>query len=82
MNKAHYGIARALLHIREPNWWNLFKVYEIIKEEVGGDKEIQKTGWVTKEELSLFWQTAQSWEALGDAARHADKKYKAPENTM
>lgn len=75
-------IATALLFMREPSWWNLFKVYEVIREAVGGDGEIRKAGWDTKQELSLFRQTAQSREALGDTARHAAKKYKAPKDPM
>lgn len=78
----HDGIARALIYMREPSWWNLYKIYEVIGEEVGGKEEIWKAGWATKQELSDFRQTAQSREALGDAARHAAKKFKAPENPM
>jgi len=78
----HNDMAKALLFMREPNWYNLFKVYEVIRDAIGGKREILKSGWVTKQELSLFCQTAQSWEAVGDAARHAAKKYITPKDPM
>jgi hypothetical protein len=78
----HDDIAKALHFMREPSWWNLWKVYEVIKDAVGDRKEIARAGWATKEDLLLFGQTAQSDKALGDAARHAGKKYKAPEDPM
>jgi len=78
----HDDIAKALHFIREPSWRNLWKVYEIIKDAVGGIKGIVQAGWATRGDLSLFSQTAQSDKALGDAARHAAKKYKAPEDPM
>ena len=40
----HDDIATALLFMREPNWWNLFKVYEVIRDAVGGHREILKAG--------------------------------------
>jgi hypothetical protein len=39
-------------------------------------------GWATKTEESRFSQTANSAEAVGDAARHAQGKVKAPADPM
>ena len=78
----HDDIAKAVRFMREPSWWNLWKVYEVIRDAVGGTEGIVQAGWATRREISLFSQTAQSDKALGDAARHAAKKYKAPEDPM
>ncbi|MEG4813763.1 hypothetical protein [Microcoleus sp. K5-D4] len=50
----------------EPNWINLYKVYEIVKKDAG-KKKIEQ--W-TKNKISQFTHTANSQSAIGDDARH------------
>lgn len=70
-----------ILHFfNEITWWNLYKIYEIIRDDVGGQKGLTKIG--NKTELNHFTQAAQSRELLGDKARHASKKYKPPTNKL
>lgn len=76
-------VAAALHFYREDSWINLYKVYETIRDDIGGDRIFVKNGWVSKSELSRFTQTAQSIKALGDQARHASsKKYPSPDVPM
>lgn len=61
------------------SWLNLYKIYEIIKDEIGESKII---GFLTRTELNRFTGTAQSKNQIGDAARHASKKYKGHPRPM
>lgn len=69
---------REVLHFfNEVTWINLYKVFEIIRDDVGGQKNIEKL--YDKKWIKIFTQAAQSRDLLGDDARHAAKKYKVPE---
>jgi len=58
------------------NWINLYKVYEIIKSDVGGKDKIADNGWATKGQIDLFKQTAQPY-------RHGKlKNYVPPKKSM
>jgi hypothetical protein len=80
--KTDKAVADALHFFRENTWVSLYKVYEIISEDVGGQQAIAKNGWATKQKLSRFAQTAQSRAALGDSARHAANRFKPPLHPM
>lgn len=72
-------VADALRFFAVRSWVNLYKVYELIRDGAG---DVVKRGWATKGELSRFTQTAQSRDSIGDAARHASKKFKAHATPM
>jgi len=72
-------VADALRFFSEPNWFNLYKIYELIRDQAG---DVTKQGWVTRNDLSRFTSTAQSRDSIGDAARHASKKYTAHKEPM
>ena len=80
--KTDKAVADALHFFRENTWISLYKVYEIISEDVGGQQAITKNGWAAKQKLSRFTQIAQSRTALGDSARHAANKFKPPSQPM
>jgi len=82
LTKTDKAVADALHLFRENTWISLYKVYEIISEDVGGQQAITKNGWATKKRLSQFTQTAQSRAAIGDFARHAANKFKPPSQPM
>jgi len=72
---------RDVLHFfNEITWWNLYKIYEIINDDVKGQKGLHKL--IDKTELSVFTQAAQSREFLGDKARHASRKYTPPKKNI
>jgi len=75
-------VENALYFFREGTWDNLYKVYEIIRDDAGNEQAIIKKSWGSKRELHRFTQIVQSSEALGDDARHASKKYKPPAQPM
>lgn len=80
--KHNKAIADALHFFCEHTWFNLYKVYEIVADDVGGKREIIHNGWGTEQSLNRFTQTAQSRDTLGDDARHASEKYKPPQKPM
>jgi hypothetical protein len=62
--------ALRLWHTRPHNWVELYKIYEIISDDAGGDKGIVSRGWATTAELRSFTATANRRELSGDDARH------------
>jgi len=70
------AVRDALHFFNENTWWNLYKVYEIVRADVGGSKRLHRL--MSKSKLDPFTHTAQSRDAIGDLARHADPSIKAP----
>ena len=57
----------------EDNPYELWKVYEIVRDDLGGKKRIIDNGWATTEEIEAFEHALNCPVALGDKARHAVK---------
>lgn len=53
------AIVFRLIGASDLNWIDLYKVYEIIKSDVGSKDKIADNGWATKGQIKLFTQTAQ-----------------------
>jgi hypothetical protein len=62
-----------------PNWSDLYKVYEILLNNVPG---FYQRGWVTRDQISTFTASANRKEVSGDLARHARLKGDLPKRTM
>ena len=77
-----WAVADALHFFRENTWVSLYKVYEIIRKDAGGEPAMVRNGWAATEELNRFRQTAQSRAALGDFARHALRELRPPSQPM
>lgn len=56
-----------------PSLADLYSVYEIIREQVGGANQIVDKHWAKKGDLNRFTMTANNPDAGGDGARHAIK---------
>lgn len=67
---------------RTNDWVNLYRIYEIIKNDVGGKHKIVEKGWATKKAIKRFTQTANSVGAVGDESRHGVEKTEPPEDPM
>ena len=76
----HQSIRDALHFFNEVTWWNLYKIFEIIRDDVGGQKGLNRL--LDRKKTSHFTQAAQSRELLGDMARHASRKYKRPTTNL
>lgn len=73
------SVRDAIHFFNNKTWWGLYKVFEVVKEEEGGEDNLYN--FVPKHEIRCFRQTAQSREAIGDEARHGIK-IPAPQNPM
>lgn len=80
--RRHTAVADALHFHRKSDWGSLYKVFELIRDDVGGERRLIQRGCVSKRVLSRFRRTAQSRDAIGDEARHASKRYTAPRHPM
>lgn len=57
----------------EPNWFNLYKVWEIIGRDIGGRSKMAARGWGTKDQHDSFCFSANEYRASGIHARHSDR---------
>lgn len=74
--------ALRLYALSELSWGDLYKIYEIIRDDVGGSKELFDNEYVLKKDLRNFSHTAQHPGAIGDDARHARIASEVPVNPM
>jgi hypothetical protein len=72
----------ALHFFSEPTWINMYKVYEVISDDLGGEHKLKNVNWVDKSDIDRFTGTAQSRQLIGDDARHAKAKYIGPNKPM
>jgi hypothetical protein len=75
-------VADALRFYERGNWINLYKAWEVVCDAAGGTHAVVNKGWADVAERRRFTGTAQSSEELGDEARHASQRCKAPKNPM
>ena len=75
-------VADALRFYQRGDWINLYKAWEVVCDAAGDMRQVIKNGWAAEPDRGRFTGTAQSRAELGDEARHAAEKYKAPENPM
>lgn len=66
------------------SWIELYKVFEIIRDAVGGSRQdLYDKGWTTKPQLSAFTGSADHHAVSGiHGARHARQSVGPPKNTM
>lgn len=78
------NIAKALrlLGTDEHNWVSLYRLYEVIKEDVGGQRKIVNNGWATNTSINRFKHTANSPGAVGDDSRHGNESTTPPSDPM
>ncbi len=69
-------VADALYFFQKADWYNLYKVWDVINYAVGGS--LKKEKWVNKTDANRFTKTAQSRKAIGDEARHGVDKNDPP----
>src|SRR5262245_41613997 len=81
--------------VRDQNaWWalrlfaapaipvNLSRVYEVICDDVGGERQIVINGWATRNGIKRFRRTVNSRSVLGAEARHGVETTTPPADPM
>ena len=68
-----------LLFDKGTDWVNLYRILDFFKED-----NLTSRGWISKKDLKLLKQTANSYPAIGSEARHGDKNIniEPPKNPM
>lgn len=66
----------------EPTPTALYNIYEGIKKDIGGEKEIGDLGWASGKMQTNFRRSAMHYEASGLQARHVFKDWEPPESPM
>lgn len=79
------AVAKALRLHAEPDsksWVGLYRLYEVIEADVGGQVLLAKCGWGTDKQLRRFKHSANSVSVAGDAARHGKEVEEPPKYPM
>ncbi len=74
VDDALYFLQRA-----EPSWGELYKAYEVVRDDAG---DPGGRGWTSRDDLSRFTRTANHQAAAGRQARHARAATEPPANPM
>ncbi len=72
-------VSDALRYFKKISWLNLYKVYEVISDDVGLEVVY---GYVGKSNIKLFTHNANNQKATGDDARHAVNKNLPPKKML
>ena len=64
------------------DWVNLYRIYEVVENDVGSISNIVKKGWATRKAIERFKHTANSPGAIGDESRHGKQASKPPKAPM
>ncbi len=64
------------------DWVNLYRIYEVIEDDVKGSSKVIQEGWATEAAIRRFKSTANSAGAAGDSARHGKDTTQPPKNPM
>ena len=64
------------------NWVGLYRLHEVIEDDVGGQHQLQKQGWGSADDLRRFKHSANSVQVGGDKSRHGKEPQVPPKNPM
>ncbi len=71
-----------LFGIGDRDWVNLYRIYEVVENDIEGISNIVKKGWATRKAIERFKHTANSPGAIGDESRHGKQTSKPPKDPM
>ena len=63
-------------------WFDLYKIYEIVRDNVGGEQGLIAKNWVPEAEIKAFRASANLPALSGVEARHARRPPGTPKHTM
>lgn len=64
------------------SWVELYRILEVIIDDVGGSKQLELTGLCSAKDLARFKHSANSVAVAGDAARHGNEDTQPPRRPM
>lgn len=63
-------------------WGALYRLYEVIEDDVRGEPEMVRRGWTSRRQRSRFRSSSCSPDVAGDDARHGVSTMEPPSNPM
>ncbi|MGH7485656.1 MAG: hypothetical protein ACREMY_08650 [bacterium] len=63
-------------------WVGLYRIHEVIEDDVGGQHKLDKQGWGSADDLRRFKHSANSVQVGGDKSRHGKEPQVPPKNPM
>lgn len=78
------NVSKALRHMASNsyNWGALYNLYEIIRDDCGGEKQLYAKGFLSRTSAERFRRTANSPSATKEEGRHAIEHCAPPANPM
>jgi hypothetical protein len=79
------AIAKVLRLLSAPDamtWVGLYRIHEVIEDDVGGQHKLEKQGWGSADDLRRFKHSANSVQVGGDKSRHGKEPQVPPKNPM
>ena len=64
------------------SWVGLYRIFEVVSGDVGGNSSLLAHGWGSRKNLDRFKHSANSVDSAGDMARHGSEISKPPSNPM
>jgi hypothetical protein len=64
------------------SWVGLYRVFEVIRADVGGERGIVRAGWASGARIDSFGHSANSVGVAGDEARHGVERGAPPARPM
>jgi len=76
-------VAKALrLLANATDWVGLYRLYEVMEEDIGGERKLVRRPWCPAARLKRFKQSANSPTVAGDTARHGTEPGDPPRDPM
>lgn len=82
LSDAAVAKAYRLLGKGAKSWVELYRVYEVVEADLGGQHKTQKLGWVSEQDIRRFKHSANSVAVGGDDARHGAEQHSAPTSPL
>lgn len=60
----------------------MYRIYEVIEADSGGESALKKRGWGPEQDLKRFKHSANSVSVAGDSARHGKELAQPPKQPM
>lgn len=79
------AVAKVLRLLSAPDamaWVGLYRISEVIEDDVGGQHKLEKQGWGSADDLRRFKHSANSVHVGGDKSRHGKEPQVPPKNPM
>lgn len=82
---ADAAIAKVLRLLSAPDamgWVGLYRIFEVIEGDVGGQHKLERQSWGSAADLKKFKHSANSVKVGGDKSRHGKEPQVPPKNPM